>query len=117
MTCEDARSFPMESMPFWSDETDLVYLGCVSVISRQSMGKSKNKLPKDFYEKRVYPDYTLIHDSTIPIQRIEALMPIEDKVVVLWRVPYRRRMKDEPNQASETTSEPAPSTGSSSPQG
>jgi hypothetical protein len=49
MTCEDVRSFPMESMPFWSDETDLVYLGCVSVISRQRIGKSKAKLPKDFY--------------------------------------------------------------------
>ena len=117
MAFEDVRSFPMESMPFGSDETDLVYLGCVSVISRQSIGKSKNKLPKDFYEKRVYPDYTLVHDSTMPIQRIEALMPVEDKVVVLWRVPYRRRVKGEPNKASEATSKPAPSAGSSSPQG
>jgi hypothetical protein len=101
MTFKDVRYFPMESMPFWSNETDLVYLGCISVISRQSLRKSKNKLPKDFYEKRVYPDYTLIHDATVPIQRIEALMPVEDKVVVLWRIPYRRRMKGESNCVSE----------------
>ena len=95
MRTKDSQNAAVERMSFWSDTTDLVYLGCLSEIPRQLMGKSKQDLPADFYEKRVYPGYTLTHDATLPIQRVEVLVPGEDKVLILWRVPYRRTMKVE----------------------
>ena len=88
----DIRKVPVESMPCWSDKTDLVYLGRVVEMPLQLMGKSRSEydLLPDFYEKRVEPGFTLTHDATLPVQKIEALVPGEDKVVILWRVPYRR---------------------------
>jgi hypothetical protein len=94
MSEEERRSLPIESMPCWSDKTDLVYLGRVVEIPLRFMGTSRadySQMP-DFYEKRVEPNYTLTHDATLPVQKIEALVPGEDKVVILWRVPYRRVM-------------------------
>jgi hypothetical protein len=95
MSNEKIRHVPVESMPFWSDKTDLVYLGYVREIPLQFMGKSRSEydLSPDFYEHRDYPGFTLTHDATLPAQKVEALVPGEDKVVVLWRVPYRRVIK------------------------
>ncbi len=94
MSAEERRSVPMESMPCWSEKTDLVYLGRVVEMPVAFMGKARAKYDQlpDFYEKRVEPDYTLTHDATLPVQKIEALVPGEDKVVILWRVPYRKVM-------------------------
>ena len=94
---EEIRHVACENMPCWSNNTDLVYLGYVSEIPLRFMGKSRSEydLPPDFYQIREYPMFTLTHDATRPAQKIEALVPGEDKVIVLWRVPYRRKMKTE----------------------
>ena len=92
---KDLRNVQVENMPCWSDKTDLVYLGRVVEMPIQFMGKSRSEYDRlpDFYEKRVEPDFTLTHDATLPVQKIEALVPGEGKVVILWRVPYRKVMK------------------------
>ena len=95
MSKEEVRHVACEKMPFWSNETDLVYLGYVTELPLRVMGKMRAEfdVQPDFHQYREYPNFTLTHDLTLPAQKIEALIPGEDKVVILWRVPYRRTDK------------------------
>lgn len=75
--------------------SDLVYLGKVIELPVAGLYRRRTEfdIPPDFHETYEYPHFVLKRDQTIAAETVEGKVPDKNKVLVMWRIAYRREKK------------------------